>query len=127
METKMVKGENVSDDFIRLKNAFLEADMQKASIGTVIIRLLIRNLPADGNEGKIKNELIKLYQETPNPSENDLYKFANKIKEVESLGLACDYRNLTTGRGNIRAVLEVKNEETIKQPYIHHVCGKSRM
>ena len=120
----MAIGKNVSDYFIRLKSAFSEADMEKASIGTVMISLLIGNLPADGNEGKIKNELLKLFQETPNPSEDDLYKFANKIKEVESLGLACDYRNITTGRGSIRAVLEVKKEDTIKQPYIHHVCGE---
>ena len=43
---------------------------------------------------------------------------------MESLGLACDFRN-TTGRGTIRAVTEVKNEETMKQPHIHHVCGKA--
>ena len=90
METKMAKGENVSDYFIRLKSAFSEADMEKASIETVIISLLIGNL---------------LFQETPNTSEDDLYKFANKIKKVESLGFACDYPNTTTGRGSIRAVL----------------------
>ena len=91
METKIVKGESVSDYFNRLKNSYQEADMQKASIGTVMISLLIGNLPADGNEGKIKNELLKLYSETPNPSEDDLNKFANKIKEIESLGLACKF------------------------------------
>ena len=41
---------------------------------------MIGKLPADGNEGKIKNELLKLFSETPNPSEDDLYKSANKIK-----------------------------------------------
>ena len=80
METKMAKGESVSDYFIRLKSAFSEADMEKVSIGTIMISLLIGNLPAEVNEGKTKN---------PDPSEDDLYKFANKIKEVESLGLAC--------------------------------------
>ena len=38
---------------------------------------------------------------------------------MESLGLACDFRH------TIRAVTEVKNEETMKQPHIHHVCGKA--
>merc|ERR1711867_54092 len=85
METKIIKGETVSDYFNRLKNSFQEADMQKASIGTVMISLLIGNLPADDNEGKIKNELLKIYSESPNPSEEDLYKFSNKIKEMESI------------------------------------------
>ena len=52
METKIIKEEAVSDYFNRLKNSFQEADMQKASIGNVMISLLIGNLPAEGNEGK---------------------------------------------------------------------------
>ena len=69
---------------------------------------------------------MKLLQEHPNPSEDDLGIFANKIKEVESLGLACEYRNATTGRGGIRSVVEItKKEETDKPPWIHHLCGKN--
>ena len=75
---------------------------------------------------KIKQDLLKLLQEHPNPSEDDLGIFANKIKEVESLGLACEYRNATTGRGGIRSVVEItKKEETDKPPWIHHLCGKN--
>merc|ERR1711888_540096 len=48
METRIIKGETVSDYFNRLKNCFQEANMQKASIGTVMISLLIGNLPAEG-------------------------------------------------------------------------------
>ena len=77
METCIIKGETVSDYFNRLKNSFQEADMQKASIGTVMISLLIGSLPVEGNEGKIKSELLKIYSETPNPSEEDLQKFRN--------------------------------------------------
>ena len=124
METRIIKGETVSDYFNRLKNCFQEADMQKASIGTVMISLLIGNLPAEGNEGKIKNELLKIYSETPNPSEEDLHKFLTKIKEMESIVIASKFRNVT-GRGStIRVVTEQKNEET-KQAQLHHVCGKS--
>ena len=88
MKTNILKGETVSDYFLRLKGAFAEADMAKASIGTIMISLLIANLPAEGSEGKIKNDLLKLFQENPNPTQEDLYLFANKIKEIESLGLA---------------------------------------
>ena len=63
METKISKGESISDYFIRLKSAFSEADMGKASIGTIMISLLIGNLPTEGNEGKIQNDLFKLFQE----------------------------------------------------------------
>ena len=59
METRIIKGETVSDYFNRLKNCFQEADMQKASIGTVMISLLIGNLPAEGNEGRIKKLIVK--------------------------------------------------------------------
>ena len=68
---------------------------------------------------------MKLFQENPNPSEDDLYMFANKIKEVESLGLACEYRNVTKGRGGIRSVQEIKKEETVKPPWVHYLCGKN--
>ena len=62
LDTKMVKGESVSDYFIRMKSGFNEADMGKASTGTIMISLLIANLPSDGAEGKIKQELLKLLQ-----------------------------------------------------------------
>ena len=104
METRIIKGETVSDYFNRLKNCFQEADMQKA--------LLIGNLPAVGNEGKIKNELLKIYSETPNPSEVDLQKFLNKIKEMESIVIASEFRNTTGSGGTIRQMTEIKNEET---------------
>ena len=84
MEARIIKGGTVSDYFHMLKNCFQEADMQKASIGTVMISLLIGNIPTEGNEGKIKTELLKIYSETPNPLEEDLHKFLNKIKEMES-------------------------------------------
>ena len=55
-----------------------------------MISLLIANLPLEGNEGKVKSELLKIYSETPNPSEEDLHKFLNKIKEMESIVIASD-------------------------------------
>ena len=109
MEARIIKGETVSDYFHRLKNCFQEADMQKATIDSVMISLLIGNLPAEGNEGKIKNELLKIYSETPNPLEEDLQKFLNKINEMERIVIASEFRN-TTGRGStIREVKELKN------------------
>ena len=125
MENRIIKGEAVSDYFNRLKNSFQEADMQKASIGTVMISLLISSLPSEGNEGKIKEQLLKLYSETPNPLDEDLQKFINKIKEMESIVTASEFRNTTGGRGGtIRRVPELKTEET-KQDNAHYLCGKS--
>ena len=48
LDTKMIKGETVSEYFIRMKLAFNEADMGKASIVTIMLSLLIANLPSDG-------------------------------------------------------------------------------
>ena len=115
----------MSDYFLRLKGAFAEADMEKASIGTIMISLLIANLPAEGSEGKIKNDLLKLFQENPNPTQEDLYLFANKIKEIESLGLACEYRNIETGRGGVRSVVEIKKDDPVKPQFVHYLCGKN--
>ena len=81
METKITKGESISDYFIRLKSAFSEADMGKASIRTIMISLLIGNLPSEGSEGKIKQDLLKLLQEYPNPSEENLCIFANNCND----------------------------------------------
>ena len=54
LETRIIKGESVSDFYNRLNNSFQEADMEKASMGTVMISRLIASLPSEGNEGKIK-------------------------------------------------------------------------
>ena len=62
LDTKMIKGETVSEYFISTKVAFNEADMRKASIVTIMISLFIANLPSDRAEGKIKQEMPKLLQ-----------------------------------------------------------------
>merc|ERR1711888_277150 len=98
--------------------------MQKATIDSIMISLLIGNLHGEGNEGKIKNELLKIYSETPNPLEEDLQKFLNKINEMESIVIASEFRNTTGRGGTIREVKELNNEEA-KQASFHHVCGKS--
>ena len=67
---------------------------------------------------------MKIYSETPNPSEEDLQKFLNKIKEMESIVTASKFRNTTGRGGTFRKVTELKNEET-KQVSVHHICGKS--
>ena len=122
LETRIIKGESVSDFYNRLSNSFQEADMEKASMGTVMISRLIASLPSEGNEGKIKEQLLKLYSETPNPSEDDLQKFLTKIKEMESIVTASEFKN--TAGGVIRQVPELKQEET-KKDNPHFVCGKS--
>ena len=53
METKITKGESISDYFIRLKSSFSEADMGKLSIGTIMISLLIGNLSSEGSRAKL--------------------------------------------------------------------------
>ena len=68
--------------------------------------------------------MLKIYSETPNPLEEDLQKFLNKINEMESIVIASEFRNTTGRGGTIREVKELKNEET-KQASVHHVCGKS--
>ena len=60
LEKCIIKEESVSDFYNRLSNSFQEADMEKASMGTVMISSLIASLPAVGNEGKIKERLLKL-------------------------------------------------------------------
>ena len=79
LEAQIIKGETVSDFYNRLKNSFREADMEKASMGTIMISRLIASLPLEGNKGKIKEQLLKLYSEMPNPKEEDLTKFLTKI------------------------------------------------
>ena len=39
LETRIIKEETVSDFYNRLRNRFKEADMEKASMGTVMIRV----------------------------------------------------------------------------------------
>ena len=49
LETRIIKGETVSDFYNRLKNSFREAEMEKASMGTIMISKLIASLPSEGN------------------------------------------------------------------------------
>ena len=67
MEARIVKGETVSDYFHRLKNSFHEADMQKATIDSIMVAVLIANLQGDGNEGKIKKRVIEDLFRDPKP------------------------------------------------------------
>ena len=79
--------------------------MQKATIDSIMVSLLIANLQGDGNEGKIKKELLKIYSEIPNPLQEDLQKFLNKINEMESIVIASEFNNVT-GRGSTNRELK---------------------
>ena len=117
LETRIIKGEMVSDFYNRLKNSFREAEMEKASMGTIMISKLIASLPSEGNEGRIKEQLLKLYSEMPNPKEEDLTQFITKIKEFESLVTASEFK-ISQG-GTMRRV-----QEEPKQDNPHYLCGK---
>ena len=53
------------------------------------------HLLGDGNEGNIKKELLKIYSDVPNPGQEDLQKFINKINEMESIVIASEFTNAT--------------------------------
>ena len=83
----------MGDFFNRLKNIFSEAEMEKATLGTMLICKLIASLPSAGNEGRVKEQLLEQFRETPNPREEELLKFITVIKEHESLVTAKEYKN----------------------------------
>ena len=58
LETRIIKGETVSDFYHRLKNSFREAEMEKASMDTIMISKLIASLPSEGNEGRIRSSYL---------------------------------------------------------------------
>ena len=93
--------------------------METASIGTTLICKLIASLPPDGNEGRIKEQLLKQFNEVPNPKEEELMKFITVIKEYESLVTAKDYR-VQTGR----TVGRVQDEPPKIEANPHYLCGK---
>ena len=68
--------------------------MEKASMATIMIGKLMASLPSEGNEGRIKEQLLKLYSEMPNPKEEDLRQFITKIKEFECLVMASELKIL---------------------------------
>ena len=74
-ELKIIKGECVSDYYQRLRNIYAEADMESATVGTHLICKLILLLPSEGNEGRIKEQLLKLFSTCPNPTEEEMTKF----------------------------------------------------
>ena len=118
LETQVEKGEGVSDFFNRLTNIFSEAEMETATPGTTLICKLIASLPPDGNEGRIKEQLLKQFSEVPNPKEEELTKFITVIKEYESLVTAKDYK-VQTGRTVGRVQEDPKTEANP-----HYLCGK---
>ena len=86
-------------------------------MGTIMISKLIASLPSEGNEGRIKEQLLKLYSEMPNLKEEDLTQFITKIKEFESLVTASEFK-ISQG-GTMRRV-----QEEPKQDNPHYLCGK---
>ena len=77
-ELKIIKGEEVSTYYQRLRNIYAEADMESATVGTHLICKLIASLPSEGNEGRIKEQLR-------NPTEEEMTKFITSIKENEAI------------------------------------------
>ena len=68
---------------------------------------------------------MKIYSDVPNPGQEDLQKFINKINETESIVIASEFTN-ATGRGStIREVKETKKDEPPNQNRVHHMCGKA--
>ena len=86
-ETQIEKGEGVGDFFNCLTNIFSEAEMEKATPGTMLICKLIASLPSVGNEGRVKEQLLEQFMETPNPKEDELTKFSTVIKLARSTNL----------------------------------------
>ena len=66
--------------------------MESATVGTHLICKLIASLPSEGNEGRIKEQLLKLFSELPNPKEEEMTKFISTIKENEAIVKAEDYK-----------------------------------
>ena len=91
-ETQIEKGEGVGDFFNRLINIYSEAEMEKATPGTMLICKLISSLPSAGNEGRVKEQILETFRETPKPEENELAKFSTVIKEHESLMTAREFK-----------------------------------
>ena len=114
---KIIKGEGVSDYYQRLRNIYAEADMESATVGTHLICKLIASLPSEGNEGRIKEQLLKLFSELPNPKEEEMTKFISTIKENEAIVTAKVFR-VQTGRGVARV-----QEEPQTEIRPHNLCG----
>ena len=117
---RIIKWECVSDFYHRLRNIFSEAEMESASVGTTLICKLIASLPSEGNEGRIKEQLLKQFSELPNPKEEEMTKFISVIKEYESIVTAKDYK-VQTGRGVGRVQEE---QQTEARP--HNLCGMAQ-
>ena len=92
LETRIIKGECVSDFYHRLINLFSEVEMESGSVGTTLICKLIASLPSEGNEGRIKEQLLKQFSGLPNPKDEEMTKFITVIKEYESIVTAKDYK-----------------------------------
>ena len=119
LETRVIKGECVSDFYNRLTNIFSEAEMETATPGTTLICKLIASLPSVGNEGRVKEQLLEQFRETPNPKEDELAKFSTVIKEHESLVTAREYK-IQSGRTVGR--IQEDPPKTVGNP--HFLCGK---
>ena len=100
-ELKIIKGEEVSTYYQRLRNIYAEADMESATVGTHLICKLIASLPSEGNGVRIKEQLLKLFSELPNQTEEEMTKFITSIKENEGIVTAKDFK-VQTGRGVAR-------------------------
>ena len=68
---------------------------------------------------------MKIYSDVPNPGQEDLQKFINKINEMKSIGIASEFTNATGRSSTIRKVEEIRKDEPPNQNRVHHVCGKA--
>ena len=78
---------------------------------------LILSLSSEGNEGRIKEQLLSLFSECPNTTEEEMIKFITSITENEAIVTAKDFK-VQTGRGVARVQEE---QQTTGRP--HNLCG----
>ena len=68
--------EETSDYFNCPKNQFEEAEMEKASIWTLLVCKLINSIPETGHDAiALKNKLLEEFRETQNPNEVQVHNY----------------------------------------------------
>ena len=92
IDLQMEKGEMTGDFFNRLREEYVEAEMEKATPWTLFVCKLISGIPSSANDSRVKEQLLETYRLNSNPQEKDLAKFQTVIKQYESLITARDFK-----------------------------------
>ena len=122
-ESKITKGELLSEFATRLKLEYKESEMSKTTIWGHFEYKLLAGLDTAGSDNReLKSKLVEEIKKNPDPTEKELDEFLQIVRDHESMIRAREHRETDDVRNNLNRV--TTGTGIVEPGWAHRVCGK---